>query len=141
CRAHDIPTADFARFEDRDAAIAYASARAHPLVVKADGLAQGKGVVVAQSASESRDAISELCANYGPGIIIEEFLEGEEASLFVLSDGKDVLPLVGAEDHKRAFDGDKGPNTGGMGAVSPSSLLAPDVIDKALSTSVRPSVA
>ena len=141
CRAHDIPTAAFARFADRKAAIAYAAAEPHPLVIKTDGLAQGKGVVVAQTPAESRDAIGALWASYGGGVVIEEFLEGEEASLFVLSDGTHVLPLAGAEDHKRAFDGDKGPNTGGMGAISPSNLLKPDVAEKALSQIVQPTIA
>jgi len=141
CRAHHIPTAAFARFDDREAALAYASAQPHPLVIKADGLAQGKGVVVAQSPAESRDAIGELCANYGAGVVIEEFLEGEEASLFVLSDGAHVLPLAGAEDHKRAYDGDRGPNTGGMGALSPSPLLTPQTVERTLSRIVRPTIA
>ncbi|HEX3429348.1 MAG TPA: phosphoribosylamine--glycine ligase [Rhizomicrobium sp.] len=141
CHAHDIPTAAFARFDDRETALAYAAQQPHPLVIKADGLAQGKGVVVAQTQAESRDAIGELWMTYGAGILIEEFLEGEEASLFVLSDGAHVLPLAGAEDHKRAYDGDNGPNTGGMGAFSPSSLLTPDVVEKTLSRIVRPTIA
>jgi phosphoribosylamine--glycine ligase len=141
CRAHGIPTADFARFEERSAALDYAAGRPHPLVIKADGLAQGKGVIVAQTAAESAAAISELWSNYGPGLVIEEFLEGEEASLFVLTDGEHIIPLAGAEDHKRAFDGDKGPNTGGMGALSPSSLLTAQVIENALSRIVRPTIA
>ncbi|MGH6888727.1 MAG: phosphoribosylamine--glycine ligase [Rhizomicrobium sp.] len=141
CRAHHIPTADFARFDDRETALAYAAARPHPLVVKADGLAQGKGVVIAETPEESRKAIDEVCANYGAGFVIEEFLEGEEASLFVLSDGEHVLPLAGAEDHKRAYDGDRGPNTGGMGALSPSPLLAPAVVEKALTRIVKPTIA
>jgi len=141
CRAHEIPTADFARFDDPDAATAYAVTRPHPLVVKADGLAQGKGVVVAASPAASGAAILEFSKNYGRDFVIEEFLEGEEASLFVLSDGEHVLPLAGAEDHKRAYDGDLGPNTGGMGAVSPSTLLTPDVTEKALSRIVRPTIA
>ena len=141
CRAHDIPTADFARFDDCDAAIAYTAMRPHPLVIKADGLAQGKGVVITPTPAISRATIAEFWARYGPGILVEEFLEGEEASLFVLSDGEHILPLAGAEDHKRAFEGDRGPNTGGMGAVSPSRLLTPDVIEKALSRIVRPTIA
>jgi phosphoribosylamine--glycine ligase len=141
CRAEGIPTADFARFEDRDAAIAYAASRPHPIVVKADGLAQGKGVVIAESARESRAAIEYLLAEYGPGVVIEEFLEGEEASLFVLTDGEHVLPLAGAEDHKRAYDGDEGPNTGGMGALSPTSLLSADVTATAMSRIIRPTIA
>ena len=141
CREHAIPTAAFAQFDDRDAALAHAARQTHPLVIKTDGLAQGKGVVVAQNAKQSRDAIADLWTSYGGGLVIEEFLEGEEASLFVLSDGTHVLPLAGAEDHKRAFDGDKGPNTGGMGAFSPSRLLTPAVIDKALVRIVRPTIA
>lgn len=141
CRMHAIPTAAFARFDDRESALAYAAKQPHPLVIKADGLAQGKGVIVAGSESESRDAIGELLASYGSGVVIEEFLEGEEASLFVLSDGRHVLPLAGAEDHKRAFDGDAGPNTGGMGAFSPSPLLTPQVVEKTLSRIVRPTIA
>jgi phosphoribosylamine--glycine ligase len=141
CRAYDIPTADFARFDDPDAATAYAAGHIHPLVVKADGLAQGKGVVISATPDESRAAIAELWSSYGPGIVIEEFLEGDEASLFVLSDGMHILPLAGAEDHKRAYDGDKGPNTGGMGALSPSPLLTPKVLDKALERIIRPTIA
>jgi phosphoribosylamine--glycine ligase len=141
CRAHNIPTAAFARFEDRELAIAYAARSPHPLVVKADGLAQGKGVAIAQTAEESRGAIDAIWSRYGAGVVIEEFLEGEEASLFVLSDGENVLPLAGAEDHKRAFDGDRGPNTGGMGALSPSPLLTPAVVEQTLARIVRPTIA
>ena len=141
CRAHKIPTADFARFEDRTAAVSYASARSHPLVIKADGLAQGKGVVISESLDDSRAAIESSWANFGPGVVIEEFLEGEEASLFVLTDGENVLPLAGAEDHKRAYEGDKGPNTGGMGALSPSPLLTPELTDKALARIIKPTIA
>jgi phosphoribosylamine--glycine ligase len=140
CRAHNIPTAAFARFNERDAALAYVATQPHPLVIKADGLAQGKGVVVAQTKAESRDAICELWTSYGDGVVIEEFLEGEEASLFVLSDGKNVLSLAGAEDHKRAYDGDKGPNTGGMGALSPSPLLTPEIVERTLSRIVSPTI-
>lgn len=141
CREHAIPTAGFARFDTQDAALAYAAGHRHPLVIKADGLAQGKGVIVAETGAESSAAISALWSNYGPGLVIEEFLEGEEASLFVLTDGEHIIPLAGAEDHKRAFDGDRGPNTGGMGAVSPSSLLVPQVLEKALSRIVKPTIA
>jgi phosphoribosylamine---glycine ligase len=140
CRTERIPTADSVRFDDREAAIAYADERAYPLVVKADGLAQGKGVVIAETAADARAAIEILWIEYGPGVLIEEFLEGEEASLFVLADGKCVLPLAGAEDHKRAYDGDKGPNTGGMGALSPSPLLTSEVVEKVLTRIVRPTI-
>ena len=141
CRAHKIPTADFARFDDRAAAIAHVKTQSGPIVVKADGLAQGKGVVVAQTADEACAAVEEFWSRYGSGVVIEEFLEGEEASLFVLTDGEHVLPLAGAEDHKRAWDGDQGPNTGGMGAVSPSTLLTPEITEKALARIVRPTIA
>ncbi|HEY2445968.1 MAG TPA: phosphoribosylamine--glycine ligase [Rhizomicrobium sp.] len=141
CREQGIPTAEFARFHDRESAIAHAATRPCPLVVKADGLAQGKGVIIAKSHDESREAISELWANYGPGVVIEDFLEGEEASLFILTDGKHILPLAGAEDHKRAFDGDTGPNTGGMGAFSPSTLLNRSVLNKALESIIEPTIA
>ncbi len=141
CRAHKIPTAEFMRFEDREAAITYVTAQRCPVVVKADGLAQGKGVVIAQTPEEARAAVEEFWSRYGAGVVVEEFLEGEEASLFVLTDGAHVLPLAGAEDHKRAFDGDRGPNTGGMGAVSPSTLLTPEVTEKALTRIVRPTIA
>ncbi|HWE05838.1 MAG TPA: phosphoribosylamine--glycine ligase [Rhizomicrobium sp.] len=141
CRENAIPTAGFARFHERDTALAYAAGHRHPLVIKADGLAQGKGVIVAETGAESSAAISEIWSNYGPGLVIEEFLDGEEASLFALTDGEHIIPLAGAEDHKRAFDGDRGPNTGGMGAVSPSSLLAPQVIKKTLSQIIKPTIA
>jgi phosphoribosylamine--glycine ligase len=141
CRAHDIPTAAFERFADREAALAYAAAQPHPLVVKADGLAQGKGVVVAQTPAESRDAIGDLWTSYGKGVVIEEFLEGEEASLFVLADGNHVLPLAGAEDHKRALDGDKGPNTGGMGAYSPTPFVTPEIHAEIMARIILPTVA
>ena len=140
CRAEGIPTADFVRFDDREAAIAYAEARDYPLVIKADGLAQGKGVVIAETPADARAAIEILWIEYGHAVLIEEFLDGEEASLFVLADGKDVLPLAGAEDHKRAYDGDRGPNTGGMGAVSPSPLLTPEIVDKTLARIIRPTI-
>jgi phosphoribosylamine--glycine ligase len=141
CRAQGIPTADYEHFQDRNAAIGYAVSRRHPLVIKADGLAQGKGVVVSEDAATSRAAIEHMWGTFGPGIIVEEFLEGQEASFFVLTDGVNVLPLVGAQDHKRAFDGDKGPNTGGMGAYSPAPVLSPDMVQQTLSRIVRPTIA
>ena len=111
-------------------------------MIKADGLAAGKGVVVAESAAERDRAIdAHARPSRATRSSIEEFLEGEEASLFVLTDGKHVLPLAGAQDHKRAFDGDKGPNTGGMGAYSPAPVLTPDVTEKALARIVRPTIA
>jgi phosphoribosylamine--glycine ligase len=141
CREHGIPTADYARFDELDAAIDYVTAHKHPLVVKADGLAQGKGVVVSDNAATSRAAIARMWEAFGPGIIVEEFLEGEEASFFALTDGENVLPLAGAQDHKRAFDGDEGPNTGGMGAYSPAPVLTAEVAEQTLTRIVKPTIA
>jgi phosphoribosylamine--glycine ligase len=135
CRANRIPTAAYERFRAADAAKAYARAHGAPIVVKADGLAAGKGVVVAQTLAEAEAAIDMMfgggLGEAGGEIVIEEFLEGEEASFFALCDGETAIPLTTAQDHKRAFDGDQGPNTGGMGAYSP----APN-IDAALSARV-----
>jgi phosphoribosylamine--glycine ligase len=124
CRANAIPTAVYERFRAAAAAKAYVRARGAPIVVKADGLAAGKGVVVAQSIGEAEAAIDMMfgggLGEAGGEIVIEEFLDGEEASFFALCDGDTAIPLTTAQDHKRAFDGDKGPNTGGMGAYSPA---------------------
>jgi phosphoribosylamine---glycine ligase len=135
CHANAIPTAAFARFKDASAAKAYIRAQGAPIVVKADGLAAGKGVIVAQSEAEAAAAVEMMfgggLGEAGGEIVVEEFLEGEEASFFALCDGETAIPLATAQDHKRAFDGDKGPNTGGMGAYSP----APN-IDAAMSTRI-----
>ena len=135
CRSNAIPTAAFARFNDAGAAKAYIRAQGAPIVVKADGLAAGKGVIVAQSETEAEAAVEMMfgggLGQAGGEIVVEEFLEGEEASFFALCDGETAIPLATAQDHKRAFDGDKGPNTGGMGAYSP----APN-IDAAMSTRI-----
>jgi len=127
CRANGIPTASYERFSAADPAKAYLRARGAPIVVKADGLAAGKGVVVAHDIAEAATAIDMM---FGGGlgeasgeVVIEEFLDGEEASFFALCDGAIALPLTSAQDHKRAYDGDKGPNTGGMGAYSPAPNL------------------
>jgi phosphoribosylamine--glycine ligase len=111
------------------------------VVIKADGLAAGKGVVVAESAAERDRAIDLMLGKPGNGLVIEEFLEGEEASFFVLSDGEHVLPLIGAQDHKRVYDGDRGPNTGGMGAYSPAPVLTPAIIEKTLDKIIIPTIA
>jgi phosphoribosylamine--glycine ligase len=141
CAAHDIPTAAYRRFRHAEPAIAFARTLGARVVIKMDGLAAGKGVVVSEDWSTTQTTIESMLASPGDEIVVEEFLEGEEASLFVLTDGMHVLPLAGAEDHKRAYDGDKGPNTGGMGAVSPSTLLTPDIVEKALARIVRPTIA
>jgi phosphoribosylamine--glycine ligase len=135
CRANGIPTAAYERFTAADPAKAYLRSRGAPIVVKADGLAAGKGVVVAQDIAEAEAAIDMMfggaLGEAGGEVVIEEFLDGEEASFFALCDGATAIPLTTAQDHKRAFDGDKGPNTGGMGAYSP----APN-IDAAMSVRV-----
>ncbi|MBS0541828.1 MAG: phosphoribosylamine--glycine ligase, partial [Proteobacteria bacterium] len=128
CRRHDIPTGAYERFTELDKALAYLKAQGAPIVVKADGLAAGKGVVVAETVEQAEAAVRDMLAGNrfgaaGASVVIEEFLDGEEASLFALTDGEHALALVGAQDHKRAFDGDKGPNTGGMGAYSPAPIL------------------
>jgi len=135
CRENGIPTATYERFHAADPAKAYMRARGAPIVVKADGLAAGKGVVVAQSVAEAEAAIDMMfgggLGEAGGEVVIEEFLTGEEASFFALCDGETAIALTTAQDHKRAFDGDQGPNTGGMGAYSP----APN-IDAAMSARV-----
>jgi phosphoribosylamine--glycine ligase len=124
CRANRIPTAAYARFNEAAAAKAYIRSHGAPIVVKADGLAAGKGVIVAQSEAEAEAAVDMMfgggLGQAGGEVVVEEFLEGEEASFFALCDGDTAIPLATAQDHKRAFDGDKGPNTGGMGAYSPA---------------------
>ena len=123
CRKYGIPTAAYERFTDAASAKAYVRAQGAPIVVKADGLALGKGVVVAQTVAEAEGAIDMMFGGAfgasGNEVVIEEFLSGEEVSFFALCDGETAIPLASAQDHKRAFDGDKGPNTGGMGAYSP----------------------
>ncbi len=121
CDAAGIPTAPWARFEDAEAACAHIRREGAPIVVKADGLAAGKGVVVAPDEATALDAAREMAAR-GP-VVIEALLTGEEASFFALCDGEDAIPFGTAQDHKRAFDGDRGPNTGGMGAYSPAPIL------------------
>jgi phosphoribosylamine--glycine ligase len=145
CAKYDIPTARYRRFTDADAAKAYARSEGAPIVVKADGLAAGNGVTVAMSLAEAETAIDDaLVANRfgaaGAEVVIEEFLEGEEASFFVLSDGKHALPLASAQDHKRAFDGDKGPNTGGMGAYSPAPCVTQEIADEVMARIIRPTL-
>jgi phosphoribosylamine--glycine ligase len=124
CRANSIPTAAYERFGAAAPAKTYVGSRGAPIVVKADGLAAGKGVVVAQSVAEADAAIDMMfggeLGDAGGEVVVEEFLEGEEASFFALCDGTTAIPLTTAQDHKRAFDGDQGPNTGGMGAYSPA---------------------
>jgi phosphoribosylamine--glycine ligase len=146
CAKYGIPTAAYARFTDAAAAKAYVYERGAPIVVKADGLAAGKGVTVAMTEDEALAAIDEAMAGgafgaAGAELVIEAFLEGEEASFFVLVDGETALPLVTAQDHKRAFDGDQGPNTGGMGAYSPAPAMTAALVEETMARIIRPTVA
>ncbi|MFZ5748119.1 MAG: phosphoribosylamine--glycine ligase [Pseudomonadota bacterium] len=141
CAREGIPTAGHVFVESRDGALAALDDFALPVVVKADGLAAGKGVTVAMSREEAEEAVRAIFAQPGGSAVIEEFLEGEEASLFVLTDGVTVVPFGSAQDHKRVGDGDTGPNTGGMGAYSPAPVLTPALLETALDTIVRPTVA
>jgi phosphoribosylamine--glycine ligase len=140
-REFDIPTAAYARFTEVAAAKAYIEERGAPIVVKADGLAAGKGVVVAETVAEAQGAVEQLLGgNAGSEVVIEECLVGEEASFFALCDGTHALPLGTAQDHKRAFDGDRGPNTGGMGAYSPAPILIPALEAEVMNTIIRPTL-
>ena len=145
CQAAGIPTARFARFTDAAAAKAHVAGEPLPVVIKADGLAAGKGVVVAASLAEAEAAIDDMLGGrFGASsaeIVIEEFLKGEEASLFALCDGETALLFGTAQDHKRAIDGDKGPNTGGMGAFSPAVVLDGAMSERTMAEIVRPTLA
>jgi phosphoribosylamine--glycine ligase len=145
CDEAGVPTAAWARFDDADAALAHLAAVGAPIVVKADGLAAGKGVVVAETLVEAQEAVracfSGAFGAAGAEVVIEAMLTGEEASFFALSDGTTVLPLAAAQDHKRAFDGDLGPNTGGMGAYSPTPVVDEAMAGRIMDEIVRPTVA
>jgi phosphoribosylamine---glycine ligase len=145
CRQHNIPTAAYGRFTQQTDALAYLATQPVPIVVKADGLAAGKGVVVAQTHDEARAHI-QACFDgalgaAGAEVVIEECLVGEEVSFFALVDGTDALPLASAQDHKRVGDGDTGPNTGGMGAYSPAPIMTPAMIARTMDEIIRPTVA
>ncbi len=144
CEKYHIPTAAYRAFTDADAAHAYAANQSFPLVIKADGLAAGKGVIIAQNSAEAARAIDDMFAgNFGAAgstVVIEEFLEGREISFFALCDGSHVLEFAAAQDHKRAYDGDKGPNTGGMGAYSPPPAATPELCRQVMESIIRPTV-
>lgn len=145
CRENNIPTAAYEHFTDVAKAEAYIRAQGAPIVVKADGLAAGKGVIVAETVEQAVEAVRDILAgnrfgSAGASVVIEEFMQGEEASFFALSDGEHVLPLVGAQDHKRAFDGDKGPNTGGMGAYSPAPIFDAAMQKRTMDEIVLPTI-
>jgi phosphoribosylamine--glycine ligase len=144
CKANAIPTAAYERFDAAAPAKAYVRAKGAPIVVKADGLAAGKGVVVATNMAEAEAAIDMMFAGglgeAGAEVVVEEFLQGEEASFFALCDGETAIPLASAQDHKRVFDGDEGPNTGGMGAYSPAPVMTPELTQRAMDEIVLPTV-
>lgn len=144
CARHDIPTAAYGRFSEAAAAKAWIAANGAPIVVKADGLAAGKGVTVARSEAEAEAAVDEaLGGRFGAAgreIVVEEFLDGEEASFFALADGQTVLPLASARDYKTAGEDDTGPNTGGMGAVSLAPAVTPEIRDRIMKRIVEPTV-
>ncbi len=145
CDACGAPTAGYARFTEAGPARDYVAAQGAPIVIKADGLAAGKGVVVAETVDQALAAIDDMFGGEfgaaGAEVVIEEFMEGEEASFFVLSDGTDILPFGTAQDHKRVGEGDTGPNTGGMGAYSPAPILDTAVTQTVIDEIVRPTIA
>lgn len=144
CDAAKAPTAAYGHFTDADAAKSYVRAQGAPIVVKADGLAAGKGVIIAETVSDAEAAIDDMFSgsfgSAGAEVVIEEFMEGEEASFFVLCDGENILPIGTAQDHKRVGEGDTGLNTGGMGAYSPAPVLTDAIADKALEEIIRPTM-
>jgi phosphoribosylamine--glycine ligase len=145
CQKHNIKTAAYRKFSKLDEALEFLKGQRTPIVVKADGLAAGKGVIVAQTIDEAKEAATDMLSGNrfgeaGHSIIIEEFLDGEELSFFAICDGKTAIPFSSAQDHKRAFDGDKGPNTGGMGAYAPARLMTPDLENKVMSAMIQPTL-
>ncbi len=144
CDACNAPTAAWARFTDPAAARAHVTAQGAPIVIKADGLAAGKGVVVAMTVDEAVAAVDDMfggsLGQAGAEVVIEEFMAGEEASLFILTDGTHAVAIGTAQDHKRAFDGDTGPNTGGMGAYSPAPVLTPAIEQQAMDEIILPTI-
>ncbi|EGR2496896.1 phosphoribosylamine--glycine ligase [Vibrio cholerae] len=142
---HNIPTAAYANFTEIEPALAYVREKGAPIVVKADGLAAGKGVIVAMTLQEAEDAIQDMLAgnafgSAGSRVVVEEFLDGEEASFIVMVDGENVLPMATSQDHKRVGDADTGPNTGGMGAYSPAPVVTQDVHDRVMREVIYPTV-
>ena len=144
CREYNIPTAAYARFDNPGHAKTYIERHALPVVIKADGLAAGKGVTIAETLEEALTAVDECFEGRfgaaGAEVVVEECLVGEEASFFVLTDGKSILPLATAQDHKRAFDGDQGPNTGGMGAYSPAPIMTEQLCRQTIDEIILPTI-
>jgi phosphoribosylamine--glycine ligase len=144
-RKYHIPTADYAVFDDVEQAREYIKSHTYPLVVKADGLALGKGVIICQDQKEADAALDTIMVDKkfgasGDRVVIEAFITGPEVSILAFADGKTVLPMVSAQDHKRAYDGDRGPNTGGMGTFSPAPQYTPEVADEVTRTIIRPTI-
>lgn len=142
---HNIPTAVYRNFTEIEPALAYLREKGAPIVVKADGLAAGKGVIVATTLEEAENAVHDMLAgnafgDAGHRVVIEEFLAGEEASFIVMVDGEHILPMATSQDHKARDDGDKGPNTGGMGAYSPAPVVTPDIHERVMTEVIRPTV-
>ncbi|EGK06969.1 phosphoribosylamine--glycine ligase [Kingella kingae] len=142
---HNIPTAQYQTFENAEQAHDYVNQKGAPIVIKADGLAAGKGVIVAMTLDEAHAAIDDMLfgnkmGNAGSRVVIEDFLTGEEASFIVMVDGDNVLPMATSQDHKRLRDGDQGPNTGGMGAYSPAPVVTPEVYERAMNEIILPTV-
>ncbi|WP_417317039.1 phosphoribosylamine--glycine ligase [Emcibacter sp.] len=144
CAKYNIPTAAYGRFTEAAPAKAFISDKGAPIVVKADGLAAGKGVIIATSVEEAHQAVDDIFGGQfgdaGAELVVEEFLDGEEASFFVLTDGENILPLATAQDHKRVGDGDTGLNTGGMGAYSPAPVMTPDLVERTINEIILPTV-
>ena len=145
-KKYGIPTAKYEVFTDADAARAYIEKEGAPIVIKADGLAAGKGVIVAETKEQALDAVHEIMddaafGKAGSRVVIEAFMEGEEASLLAFTDGKTIRPMVSSQDHKRAYDGDKGPNTGGMGTYAPAPVMTKDMVEQATEKILKPMIA
>ena len=142
---HEIPTGAYGNFTDTDEALAYLRKHGAPIVVKADGLAAGKGVIVAETLAQAEEAVIDMLSGNAFGeagcrVVIEEFLDGEEASFIVIADGKNVLPMATSQDHKRIGEGDTGPNTGGMGAYSPAPVVTPEVYQRVMDRIIYPTI-
>lgn len=142
---YKIPTARYRTFDEIDAAVEYINSKRMPIVIKADGLAAGKGVIIARSKKEARETVFHMLrgtsfGGAGSRVVIEDFLKGEEASFIVMVDGKNVLPFATSQDHKRAYNDDEGPNTGGMGAYSPAPVVTPEVHEKVMQKVIYPTV-
>lgn len=145
-KKYNIPTAAYETFTDKAAALAYVETQKFPLVIKADGLAAGKGVIIAQNLAEAKETIEDMMGNgafggAGETVVIEEFMEGEEASVLAFCDGKTIIPMISSQDHKRIFDNDEGPNTGGMGAYAPAPIMTDELMQKVREKVLEPAAA